>query len=206
MDSGIYIIENNVNGKCYIGSSARLSRRRLEHFFYLKHNKHINKHLQNAYNKYGEIAFEFSILETVEDDGNLKEKLLAREQYYIDLMKPQYNILQVAGSNLGYNHSKETKQKIRETTKGVKKSKTHADNIRKAQKGKKFTNEHRKKLSESAKNRKSPSRHAAVLVDGVVYMTIKSAAEAYNIHYTTAQRRLKNPKFPNWTYVDIETN
>lgn len=45
MEAGIYKIMNNVNGKCYVGSSIDLHQRRLQHFAALKYNKHINKHL-----------------------------------------------------------------------------------------------------------------------------------------------------------------
>ena len=34
---------------------------------------------------------------------------IKREQYYLDLQKPEYNILPTAGSLLGYKHSEETK-------------------------------------------------------------------------------------------------
>lgn len=48
MDSGIYRIINSVNGKCYVGSSIDLNRRRKEHFYHLENNSHPNIHLQNA--------------------------------------------------------------------------------------------------------------------------------------------------------------
>ena len=32
--------------------------------------------------------------------------LIKREQYYIDLLKPEYNILKIAGSLFEYKHSK----------------------------------------------------------------------------------------------------
>lgn len=53
MEAGVYLISNNVNGKCYVGSTIHLDQRRREHFSKLANNKHINVHLQNAYNKYG---------------------------------------------------------------------------------------------------------------------------------------------------------
>jgi hypothetical protein len=42
-----------------------------------------------------------------------KKETLIREQYYIDLLKPEYNILKKAGSPLGFRHSEETKAKLR---------------------------------------------------------------------------------------------
>ena len=34
------------------------------------------------------------------------------EQYFLDLLKPEYNILLTAGSPLGYKHNDETKAKM----------------------------------------------------------------------------------------------
>ena len=49
-----------------------------------------------------------------------KDQLLIREQYYLDRLKPEYNILQQAGSSLGYKHSEETRAKIALALKGEK--------------------------------------------------------------------------------------
>lgn len=40
------------------------------------------------------------------------EKCIKREQHYLNLLKPEYNILNTAGSLLGFKHSNETKAKI----------------------------------------------------------------------------------------------
>ena len=42
-----------------------------------------------------------------------KSILIEREQYYIDLIKPEYNILTKAGSSLGFKHSPETLLKFK---------------------------------------------------------------------------------------------
>ena len=139
MDAGVYRIVNNVNGKCYVGSSIDLRLRRTQHFNALLHNKHINNILQNAYNKYGIDAFEFEVLEIIDITDDIKKRLLDREQFWIDNLNPEYNILRVAGSNLGYNHTEETKQKISNSMKGVKKSEEHALHIREGQKGRVLT-------------------------------------------------------------------
>lgn len=201
MKAGVYKISNSSNGKCYIGSSIDIDRRRLEHFSALLHNRHINQHLQNAYNKYGRECFEFEIIETVEITDNIKQDLLDREQFWIDNIKPEYNILLVAGSTLGYHHTEETKRKISETTTGVKKSVEHSKHISEGQKGKTLTEEHKEKLSQAAKKRKSMSHHSIISIDGVVYNSLKEASEKTGIKYNTIQKRLKNPNFANYFYV-----
>lgn len=201
MKAGIYRITNKVNGNCYIGSSVDLQRRRRQHFNNLANDIHVNSHLQNAYNKYGDTSLEFEIIEYIEIDDNIKETLLEREQFWIDTINPEYNILPIAGSTLGFKHSEETKQKLSNSTKGVKKSKLHAQHIREAQKGKQLTDEHRKKLSEAAKRRKSMSHHTRISIDGTEYNSLKEASEITGIKYTTIQNRLRNPNFPTYIYI-----
>ena len=40
--------------------------------------------------------------------------LISREQKYLDLLKPEYNILDKAGSSLGFKHSESTIAKFKE--------------------------------------------------------------------------------------------
>ena len=56
----IYKILNKANGKFYIGSTNKVSRRWTHHKSNLKYNRHCNQKLQRAYNKYGKDNFEFS--------------------------------------------------------------------------------------------------------------------------------------------------
>lgn len=72
MASGIYKIINAVNNKFYVGSAVDLKRRKSRHFSELRNNKHNNKHLQAAWNKYGEQAFVFVVVEET-DKTNLLE-------------------------------------------------------------------------------------------------------------------------------------
>ena len=89
--SGIYCIENKINHKKYIGQAVSIYDRWAKHKSELYNNKHDNDYLQNAWNKYGEDNFSFSILEICKEDA-LNEK----ERYYIDL----YNSLD---RDYGYN-------------------------------------------------------------------------------------------------------
>lgn len=105
---GIYQIKNKINNKSYIGSSSRLKLRWNRHLTDLKCNVHHSLALQRAFHKYGYDNFEFIILENCGI-----EKLLEREQYYLDNLKPEYNICKIAGNCLGVKHSTETVEKRR---------------------------------------------------------------------------------------------
>lgn len=61
--AGIYVIENMVNGHCYIGASTRIGRRWQEHKYHLRQGNHHQPALQTAWNMYGESSFRFAILE-----------------------------------------------------------------------------------------------------------------------------------------------
>jgi group I intron endonuclease len=60
--------------------------------------------IHKALLKYRYSNFSFEILEYCEP-----KKCIEREQYYLDLLKPEYNILKNAGSPLGFKHSEESK-------------------------------------------------------------------------------------------------
>lgn len=201
MKAGIYRFVNTVTGDYYIGSSSDLNRRRLQHLNSLRKNKHHSYRFQKAWNDYGEIQFDYEILEELEIIEDLKNQLFDREQYWINIIEPEYNILPAAGSTLGYHHTEETKQKISKTTTGVKKSKEHAKHISEGQRGKTITKEHKEKLSQSAKNRKSMSHHSIISIDGIIYNSLKEASERTGVKYNTIQKRLKNPNFGNYFYV-----
>ena len=98
-NSGIYKIINLQTGKYYVGSTKDFKKRKQTHFSGLKNNYHPNKHLQNAYNKYGINNFKFEIVEHVEE-----ELLLDIEQSYIDDSTKEdiYNKTYIAGAG-GYD-------------------------------------------------------------------------------------------------------
>lgn len=91
--SGIYMIMNTYNNKCYVGSTSNFRKRKSQHFRSLLLNKHHSQHLQKAYNKYGKEKFVFIILEEC-----VIEKLTDREIFWINLkdsLNPKY------GYNIG---------------------------------------------------------------------------------------------------------
>jgi group I intron endonuclease len=110
--AGIYKWTHKESGKSYIGSSVNLSRRFREYFNFNKISKG-NMNINKALLKYGYSGFQLEILEYCE----ISDTVL-REQYYINLLVPEYNILNIAGSSLGYKHSEQTRLKISSGNKG----------------------------------------------------------------------------------------
>lgn len=72
MTQVIYKIINLVNDKFYVGSTTNKKVRFREHRKQLRGNRHHCKHLQAAWNKYGEEKFTFEVVEEVADEGNLQ--------------------------------------------------------------------------------------------------------------------------------------
>src|SRR5690606_24295962 len=110
--SGVYKIQSIIDGRFYIGSTYNLQVRRNDHWSAFKRGKS-NPYMQNYIKKYGLLSLRFSIIELCP-----KDKLLEREQYYIDTLNPDFNILPIAGSSLGIKFSEEHKRKISEAHKG----------------------------------------------------------------------------------------
>jgi hypothetical protein len=69
--------------------------------------------INSAILKYGYSNFILEILEYCESS-----ETISREQYYLDMLKPEYNILFTAGSPLGTKHSEEAKAKMSAAKKG----------------------------------------------------------------------------------------
>jgi group I intron endonuclease len=104
--SGIYKIENVVNGKCYVGSAANIADRWNGHRRLLRLGIHHSPKLQRAFAKYGEDAFDWLILEGITN----KPDLVNREQYWIDTLnsvRDGYNVCPKAGSVLGIKRTPE---------------------------------------------------------------------------------------------------
>lgn len=103
---GIYEVVNTISGSRYVGSAVCIGQRWKSHRSALRNQKKAPPKLQRAWDKYGEAAFDFRVLEFCGRDV-----LLAREQFYIDTLAPKYNTRGVAASNLGVKWSAETNAK-----------------------------------------------------------------------------------------------
>lgn len=173
--SGIYLWRNKINGKTYIGSSVNLTKR-LKNYFnesYLTRLKDFMI-IYKALLVYGYENFTLEILEYCDSAS-----ILEREQYYLDTLKPEYNVLKIAGSSFGYKHSEETLLKMRNRTVSL---------------------EARLKMSE-----KNHKRQAVVIInnqtgDSAKFSTMKKAGIFLNIGTTTIGKYIKSNKLYKGIY------
>ena len=171
--SGVYEILNTTNGHRYVGSAVNLKSRWVDHKKRLRGGAHENGHLQNAWNKYGEDTFEFDVLEYWEP-----EFLVGMEQWWMNMLQPEYNIAPVAGSRLGIPHTAKAKAKMSAANMGKKsrlgQSPTKETRAKLSAKsmgntnclGRKLTDETKARMSAANKGRKHSSESRANMSAG----------------------------------------
>ena len=142
MKSGIYTITNITNDHRYVGSAVDIDKRWAAHKSALLREAHVNRHLQNAQNKYGEDVFEFEVLGLWEP-----EFLVSMEQWWINMLAPEYNIAPVAGNTLGVKHTDESRANMSAAQRGRVFTEDHKANLSAAQIGRKHTAKTKAKLS-----------------------------------------------------------
>lgn len=156
-DIGIYTITNVVNGNLYIGQTGeRFQRRYWHHRWKLRNNQHDNWHLQSAFNKYGEDAFIFEVLEVVDDVSKLDEREIAQ----IASHPNAYNILKGGGGRRGVPMSEHAKQIV-----GLKN--------REHMLGRKHTEETKRKMSEARKGQPYTRHGVSTVINEDIARQIK---------------------------------
>nr|YP_009262167.1 GIY-YIG endonuclease [Chrysoporthe cubensis]AMX22242.1 GIY-YIG endonuclease [Chrysoporthe cubensis] len=209
--AGIYCWINNINDKFYVGSSVNLTERFYK-YYSLKHLTMRKTPIHNAILKYGYSNFSLAILEFVADKG----EIINKEQYYLDLLDPDYNVLVIAGSALGYKHTEETLKVFKERVL----SEEARNNLSIAATVRILTEEVREKISEKrkgiklseetrAKISKSASDLIGVKVDvfnietneKLSFDSFTSAAKYINVSRTAVTRVLKNGKLIQKIYM-----
>jgi group I intron endonuclease len=148
--SGVYAITNTVNGKRYVGSAVNMRCRWASHRRELRANKHGNKYLQNAWNKYGEAAFDFTIVELV-----LPAFLLDIEQKHLDANRGGYNLARYAAApGKGRVRGVEERARLSAAHKGRSKSLEARAKMRAAKLGRRLTPEWKAKIGAAGKGRR----------------------------------------------------
>lgn len=130
----VYVIEQLATGFCYVGSTNRPEKRWQEHRGSLRQGAHTSPRLQNSWNKHGEAAFAFRVVETCDD-----AVLIATEQRWLDRVGV-FNAGRIAGR---VEHTAEVRAKISAAHKGKKTSDAHRAVVR--------SPAHRAKLAEARK-------------------------------------------------------
>lgn len=152
--SGVYRWVNTLTGDTYVGSAVSLSKR-FSVYYSTKSVKEVlsrsRSKILSALLKYDYSAFRLEILEYCEPS-----QTIIREQYYLDLLKPEYNILRIASSSLGNILSDETKLKISNSLKGRCLSEEVKEKMSISRTGRIFSVETKNKLSELRKGKPSP--------------------------------------------------
>lgn len=148
---GVYTITNMVNGKLYVGGSGNMRVRLNKHKSDLRNNKHPNKHLQSAWNLYGEDNFKFEELEQTTED-----LCFYLEQYWKNMLNScdpsyGYDINPVAFQAYKHKWTEEEKKIISLRQSGRKLTEKHKKNIGLGNLGKTISEETKRKQSESIK-------------------------------------------------------
>ena len=180
--SGIYMWTNNITNKSYVGSAVNLSNRFKNYYnrsYLIKERKSNNSRIYLALLIYQHSFFKLDIIEYCEPSV-----LISREQYYLDLLKPEYNILKTAGSILGFKHSKDIKEKIRN-------SKLGSNRIEAV------------KLAIALGNPKSQRIKVTDIVTGESkeYVSIRRAAKHIGLHHSYLAKVIKNNLGENYFIV-----
>ena len=127
----------------YVGSAVAVNRRWSTHRRDLARQSHYNSRLQRAYDKYGKDAFDWEIIQFVDN----KNKLIEQEQFWMDFFAPAYNGRPIANSPLGTKVSAETRAKMSAAHKGLVFSAEHRANLSASAQGRIISDDQKKHLS-----------------------------------------------------------
>ena len=196
--SGVYKIVHIDSGKTYVGSSVNIADRWFYHRNDLRKQKHCNVLLQRSWNKYGERAFKFEVLELLELD-----QLHVRENFWIQKLQShlQFNLVPIAGPGtrgLRWYHSEETKKKISIAQTGRKtgpRTKEQRERMSAAQRGHKRSPESiRKGALSNTGNKRGPysAEHRAKISAARKGKKYGPQTEEHRLHISEGIKRAKH--------------
>ena len=220
MKMGIYKIINVKNNKFYIGSAVNFSRRKARHFSELHNNKHNNRYLQASWNKYGESAFVFVVVEEVQDKAVLLEaenrwlkEHVGKEHCYnigVDATAPHLGCCGELSPTWGYKHTEENLKKIGAASKARVQSDEEKAKRRATMKGHELSVATRAKISATLSGegnywygKKRPEHGAKVSKaicatglagDSITYPSITILRQTMGLTPPTVNRALKSGK------------
>lgn len=194
---GVYMIENIITRKVYVGSSKNIKERFSNHRHSLNRGNHENRYLQGAWNKYGPNAFTFSVIATCEEQQRFEV-----EQHFIDLynacdIKYGYNLAETTGQPPNTPESRQrqaeslkkntafmeqTSQFMKDLHADPEMQRRIVDGVRSSEKVK----EARKRLNESEAHKQQVQE---------LLRTIHADPRIQHHIKTLAQRNMKNPSW-----------
>jgi group I intron endonuclease len=196
-NSGIYKIVNKIDNKYYVGRTAFLDKRWGQHVWSLKSNRHPNRYLQFAWNKYGESAFEFIVIEYLENENSLE----AAEQCYLDqFIEDKRN-----GINHCYNLS-ESSIGPGPINKGKKRSQETRNLMSASQKGRTAWNKGRKmKLDHEYKSKSRKRKYGRIPSDRKLTTEQRSQISKEFLNRPEVKAKFTAPRKPPITARNILT-
>jgi group I intron endonuclease len=219
MARGIYKIINVINNKFYVGSAVDFTVRKRKHWWQLRKGTHRNKHLQAAWNKYGEQSFTFVIVEEFPFETNilvaenvwLKEHVGKDYCYNIatDATAPQLGMYGEKNAMWGktFSHTEEAKAKISAASAERVQTEEEKAKRRKSMRGHHVSASTKAKISASLSGegnfwygKKRPEFAAKVsktvfsVQDGILFPSLQIALRYYDIKMPTLRRALLSGK------------
>lgn len=154
---GVYVIRHLSSSRSYVGSSVDVKRRWRQHKASFLRGDHPAEYLMRTFRKYGESSFEFLLLEETDN-------LVERENHWIKVLSPEFNIAPVAGSVLGIKRSVETRKKLSLALRGKPKdgsgrrgkklSQSHIASLARAKIGCTLSPEHKEQIAISMRSKR----------------------------------------------------
>ena len=213
---GIYRIKNKETGVSYIGQTREsFEKRFLHHRWLLRAGRHDNTWLQASFNKHGDDAFEFSVVEEVSDLNMLNDL----EIFYIAEERKHgkcYNMADGGGGrkgmplslkrraelgelnrilNTGKRASDETRQKMSASRKGMKRDKSVFDKVVKTR-SKNFME------GKPAKTAKITAKEAKEIKIAIMNnVSYQDLSEQYGVTYSNINAIRSNR---SWKFVEVD--
>lgn len=205
--SGVYRIRCVGNHRDYIGSAVKHLSRWSAHRSMLERKIHNNRHLQNAYNKYGKDSFTYTLLEECAE-----EDLTQKEQYWIDTydFDSLMNSSPTATTSLGFKHSNESKKIISEKAQQRENKHLKKYHFKKGDKnlfeGQKHTKETIEKLKGIASTRthKTGGHNKGIpMREDVKLKVSKSVSQNRRVYGAEIEKRAKELRRKGWIFKKI---